>query len=162
MTADGIRDMLDRQQTIVPVGMQEAPLDAWLDLVMTHVIEPQLRRGLIFVRDYPASQAALARLRSANPPVAARFEVYLDGIEIANGFHELADADEQRQRFADENDRRKRTGLEPVPVDGRLLAALQSGLPNCAGVALGLDRLLMVASSAGSLDAVLVFPFEIA
>jgi lysyl-tRNA synthetase class 2 len=161
-TADGISAMLERQHNISPVGMRDAPLDAWLDLVMTHVIEPELRRGLVFVRDYPASQAALARLRSGNPTVAARFEAYLDGVEIANGFHELADADEQRRRFADENGRRRRLGLEPAPVDERLLAALQAGLPNCAGVALGLDRLLMLACDTGQVDTVMAFPFAIA
>jgi lysyl-tRNA synthetase class 2 len=159
-TADDIRTNLLRQQASVPVGMQDAPLDAWLDLLMTHVIEPRLGKGLVFIRDYPASQAALARLRSGNPQVAARFEAYLDGIEIANGFHELTDAHEQRQRFADENEYRRRQGLETVPPDERLLAALHSGLPDCAGVAVGFDRLLMVASGAACLDDVMAFPFE--
>jgi lysyl-tRNA synthetase class 2 len=158
---DEISAMLEQQQLISPVGMQDVTLDAWLDLLLTHVIEPRLGKGLVFIRDYPASQAALARLRHGDPPVAARFEVYLNEIEIANGFHELADAAEQQQRFAAECERRERLGLAAVPVDQRLLAALQAGLPDCAGVALGLDRLLMVVSGADRLDAVIAFPFDI-
>ena len=157
---DDIRARLRQLQVDVPIGMQDVPADAWLDLLMTHVIEPRLGDGLVFVRDYPVSMAALARLRSDNPPVAARFEAYLDGIEIANGFHELADAEEQARRFDDENRRRHAAGLGQLPVDQHLLAALRSGLPDCAGVALGLDRLLLVASHARDLDAVVAFPFE--
>jgi len=155
-------DTLAGRGIAVPAGMQDAPLDAWLDLCMTHVIEPRLGRGLLFVRDYPASQAALARLRSGNPPVAARFEVYLDGVELANGFHELADADEQRRRFRRDNELRQQLALETLPADERLLAALQAGLPDCAGVALGLDRLLAIASGVRSIDRVMAFPVEIA
>lgn len=160
VSAADIAAELQRNRIGLPVGLDDAPLDAWLDLVMTHVIEPHLGQGLVFVRDFPASQAALARLRSGNPPVAARFEAWLDGIEIANGYHELADADEQHQRFMNDNTQRRLTGLEPLPADERLLAALQSGLPDCAGVALGIDRLLMVAGGARCLDEVLAFPVE--
>jgi len=127
---------------------------------MTHVIEPRLGNGLMFVRDYPASQAALARLRPGSPPVAARFEVYLNGIELANGFHELADAREQRQRFEGELVRRRDSGDEAVRMDEHLLSALQAGLPNCAGVALGLDRLLMLASGSSCVQDVMAFPFD--
>ncbi len=141
------------------VGMQQADLQAWLDLVMTHLVEPRLGRGLVFVRDYPASQAALARIRPGNPALASRFEAYLDGIELANGFHELSDAAEQRKRFETENRQRVQAGLPAMPVDEYLLAALDSGLPDCAGVALGVDRLLMLAAGADSIGEVLAFPF---
>lgn len=144
------------------VGLESGGLDDWLDLVMSRVIQPRLGQGLVFVRDYPASQAALARLRSGNPPVAARFEVFLDGIELANGFHELADAHEQQQRFTADLERRAHNGQATVPMDRRLLAALEAGLPGCAGVALGIDRLLMIVAGAVQLDDVLAFPFACA
>ncbi len=135
--------------------------DPWLDLLLTHCIEPHLRdRGLVFVYDYPASQAALARVRPGDPPVAERFELYLDGIELANGFHELADAAEQRRRFAQDLVRRRGLALPEVPLDERLLGALEAGLPDCSGVALGVDRLLMALTGARSIDEVLAFPVE--
>jgi lysyl-tRNA synthetase class 2 len=152
--------LLQSGYNIDPVGMTAAGLDAWLDLTMTHIIEPRLGPGLVFVRDYPASQAALARLRPGTPPVAARFEVYLDGVELANGFHELADAGEQRRRLELESRQRELAGADPVRIDENFLAALEAGLPNCAGVALGLDRLLMLAAGADSLRDVIAFPFE--
>ena len=161
-SSEDVAAVLAGNQLDVPVGMDGLPLYAWLDLLMTALIEPRMGRGLLFVTDFPASQASLARLRADNPQVAARFEVWLDGIEIANGFHELADSAEQRQRFMRDNERRRRAGLEPVPMDEHLLAALQAGLPDCAGVAVGVDRLLMLASGAKSLDAVQSFPVEIA
>jgi lysyl-tRNA synthetase class 2 len=156
-----LRDLLLTRYDISCEALSSDDLDSWLDLVMTHVIEPRMGTGLIFVRDYPASQAALARLRPGNPTVAARFEVYLDGIELANGFHELADAVEQRARFEKERARRRNDGLADVCIDERLLSALQSGLPDCAGVALGVDRLVMIASGAESLHDVIAFPLDI-
>jgi lysyl-tRNA synthetase class 2 len=118
--------------------------DAWLDLMLVAVVEPALRAaGLVVVDRYPAAQAALARLDPADPRVAERFEVYLDGIELANGFHELADAAEQRRRFAEDRRRRAADGLPDAPPDEALLAALAAGLPDCCGVALGFDRLVM-------------------
>jgi lysyl-tRNA synthetase class 2 len=155
-----LANLLEEKHAVVPVGMQDASLDDWHDLVMTQVIEPRLGAGLVFVRDYPASQAALARIRRGNPPVASRFEAYLNGMELANGFHELSDADEQRSRFDAELAQRKQRRLPVVPADERLLAALSSGLPDCAGVALGVDRLLMLACGARCVSDVLAFPFE--
>jgi lysyl-tRNA synthetase class 2 len=135
--------------------------DAWLDLLMTHCIEPGFDAAAItVVTDYPASQAALARVRPGDPPVAERFEVYVGGMELANGFHELADAAEQRARFLADNARRRAGGLPEMPLDERLLAALAAGLPDCAGVALGLDRLLMLATGARDIAEVLAFPLE--
>ncbi len=162
--ADGreLSAVLQADYAITAVGLSEDDRDAWLDLFMTHVIEPRLGEGLVFIRDYPASQAALARLRSGNPPVASRFEVYLNGIELANGFHELSDATEQAQRFVREQAYRRAAGSEAVEIDDHLLAALQAGLPDCAGVALGVDRLLMCASGARHIQDVIAFPFEVA
>ena len=135
--------------------------DPWLDLLLSHCIEPELSdAGLVFVYDYPASQAALARITPGEPPLAARFELYLDGVELANGFHELADAGEQRQRFQLDLEKRRRAGGVLPPLDERLLAALQSGLPDCSGVALGIDRLLMQITGAEHIDQVLAFPLE--
>jgi lysyl-tRNA synthetase class 2 len=133
--------------------------DGWADLLLTHVLEPCLGRDhLSFLYDYPASQAALARIRQDETPVAERFELYLDGMELANGFHELADGGEQQRRFEADNVRRREQGKEPVPVDRHLLAALRSGLPDCSGVALGIDRLLMLITGAAHINQVLAFP----
>lgn len=132
--------------------------DGWLDLLLTHLVEPHLgRAGMTFLYDYPASQAALARVREESPPVAERFELYLGGVEIANGFHELTDAVEQRRRFLDDNRRRRESAMPEVPMDEALLAALASGLPDCAGVALGVDRLLMFLTGCDHIRQVLAF-----
>ncbi len=142
-------------------GSLQLDRDGWLDLLMTHCVEPRLPGDrLTFVYDYPASQAALARVRPGSPPVAERFELYFGAMELANGFHELVDAAEQRRRFEGELRERRRLGLGAVPVDERLLAALEAGLPPCAGVALGLDRLLMCLVGADHIDQVLAFPLE--
>jgi lysyl-tRNA synthetase class 2 len=132
--------------------------DACLDLIMSTLVGPQLgRERLTFIYDYPASQAALARIRG---PVASRFEAYLDGIELANGFHELANPREQRARFMEDLRERERRGLPTVPMDENFLAALEHGLPECSGVALGFDRLVMCAVNAKHIDEVLAFPFD--
>ncbi|NJN46886.1 MAG: EF-P lysine aminoacylase GenX [Candidatus Competibacteraceae bacterium] len=146
-----------------PPQLPQDDPDPWLHLLLSHCIEPQLGRDrLTFVYDYPASQAALARIRPGNPPVAERFELYLNGVELANGFHELNDAAEQRRRFEADNARRRGDGLAPMPIDEQLLAALADGLPDCAGVALGFDRLLMLAAGKSSLQEIVAFPFETA
>jgi len=147
-----------KQHGIEVIGLDETHKDPWLDLLLTHVVEPALPPdGPVFIYDYPASQAALARIRQSEPPVAERFELYLGGMELANGFHELTDAQEQRQRFAADLTARKASGLPGVPVDERFLAALQAGLPPCAGVALGIDRLVMLAAGVKSISEVLTF-----
>ncbi|HET7673979.1 MAG TPA: EF-P lysine aminoacylase EpmA [Gammaproteobacteria bacterium] len=138
-------------------------VDGWLDLIGAELVYPRLGRGgLCFVYDYPPSQAALARVRQAAPPVAERFEVFVDGVELANGYHELTDAAEQRRRFEADIVRRRELGLPQPPVDERLLAALEAGIPDCAGVALGFDRLTMLAVGAQSIDEVIAFPHSIA
>jgi elongation factor P--(R)-beta-lysine ligase len=148
-----------RRHGLSAPALEKAERDAWLDLLLTHVVEPRLGRGCpSFLYDYPASQAALARVRPGKPPLAERFELYVEGIELANGFHELGDTHEQRRRFQADNARRSALGLPPMPTDEHLLAALAAGLPPCAGVALGLDRLVLVAGGYSSLDEVLAFP----
>jgi lysyl-tRNA synthetase class 2 len=139
----------------------ELDRDGWLDLLMSQCLEPGLGRGgMTFVRDYPPSQAALARLRSGDPTVAERFELYIDGLELANGFDELTDADEQRARFQADQRARLAAGQFVPPMDEAFLAALEAGMPASAGVALGLDRLLMCALGVDRIDAVLAFPVE--
>jgi len=140
-------------------GLAGADRDSWLQLLASHLIEPRLGDPRpTFVFDYPASQAALARIRGGDPPVAERFEVFVAGVELANGFHELTDAREQRQRFENDLAQRRARGREAVPIDERLLAALHSGMPDCAGVALGVDRLAMLEAGVGSLAEVVAFP----
>ena len=135
--------------------------DAWLDLLLSHCIEPHLGvDGICFLYDYPASQAALSRVRPGEPPVAERFELYMSGVELANGFHELTDAEEQCRRFQQDNRRRLSQGLPEVPMDEHLIAALAAGMPRCAGVALGIDRLLMVLQEIPHIQAAMAFPEE--
>jgi len=124
----------------------ESNKDTLLQCLFCFVIEPQI--GLvkpIAVYNFPASQAALAQLEHADKRVARRFEFYYQGIELANGFHELQDANEQLERFKQDNKERLKEGLTEQPIDYRLIEALAHGLPNCAGVALGIDRLIMLA-----------------
>jgi lysyl-tRNA synthetase class 2 len=137
--------------------------DAKLDLLMGFVVGPRLgRERPCFVHDYPASQAALARLKPGLPAVAARFEFYLDGIELANGFHELGNGAEQRARF--ERDLAVRAARNQVrpPLDERFLQALDSGIPDCAGVALGFDRLVAIAIGAAGLADTMAFTADTA
>jgi len=160
-------DEAELRRTCARLGVPPVPglegRDAWLDLLLTHVVEPQLGRGrLCFLYEYPASQAALARLRTdaCGDTVAARFELYCEGVELANGYHELADADEQARRFAADRAVRARDGLPDIPADENLIDALRYGLPDCAGVALGVDRLVMLATGAGSIPDVIAFALD--
>lgn len=139
----------------------EAERDALLDLLMAARIGPSLGRGgLTFVHGYPASQAALARLSPSDPRTALRFELYGGGLELANGFHELTSAAEQRRRFEHDLEQRRRRGLAEPALDERLLAALERGVPDCAGVAVGFDRVMMLATGATHIDEVLAFPTQ--
>lgn len=134
--------------------------DDWLDLLLTHLIQPSLPCDqLLLLYDYPASQCALAKIRVGDVPVAERFEVYLGRHELANGYHELTDANEQRARFEADNARRIARGDNAIPLDENLLAALDAGLPECAGVALGIERLLMCMSDTDDIRDVLAFGF---
>ncbi|MGH8052431.1 MAG: EF-P lysine aminoacylase EpmA [Stenotrophomonas sp.] len=142
---------------IQPEGLTR---DDWLDLLMTHRIQSQFSPDCITViHDWPATQAALARIRPGEPPVAERFELYLGAVELANGYHELTDADEQRQRFERDLAVRATRGSELPPLDEALLAALPA-MPACAGVAVGVDRLLMALAGTPRIAEVLAFDFR--
>ncbi|TYC57922.1 EF-P lysine aminoacylase GenX [Marinobacter sp. BW6] len=136
--------------------------DGCLDLLMSFAVEPNL--GLdrpVFITGYPASQASLARIsRSDGYEAAHRFELYIDGLELCNGYWELTDPKEQRLRFEADNELRRRSGKPEMAVDEAFLNALDQGLPGCAGVALGLDRLLMLKLGVQDIGEVLAFPFE--
>lgn len=151
----------DQQLNLSEAALRNLTVTDWLQLLMSHVIEPKLTGDSPWIiYNFPAPQAALAKILPHNPPVAARFEVYIDGIELANGYYELQDATEQKQRFIADNHVRKQNGQQEIAADNRLLVALEKGLPDCAGVALGLDRLLMLKQNLKSIKEVLAFPIE--
>lgn len=136
--------------------------DTCLQLLLAHFIEPQLGfTAPVFIYDFPSTQAALSKIRyHADPPVAERFEVYIQGWEIANGFHELTNPREQLKRFqADQVERQKR-GLNIPEIDQRFIQALEQGIPSCAGVALGLDRLLMIKTQSQQISDVISFSWD--
>lgn len=137
--------------------------DGCLDLLMSFAVEPHLgRERPVFVTAYPASQASLARVSedARGHRVAHRFELYVQGLELCNGYWELTDPVEQRRRFEADNRLRRAAGKPDMALDEAFLAALAAGLPDCAGVALGLDRLLMLRLGCGDIREVLAFPFD--
>jgi elongation factor P--(R)-beta-lysine ligase len=144
-----------------PASLSSADRDGWLDLLLVERVQPHLgiERPTI-VYDYPASQSALAQVRVGPPPVAERFELYASGIELANGYHELTDADELRRRIAQANELRRQDDKSALPEENRLLAAMDAGLPESTGVALGFDRVVMLAAGAKSLAEVMAFPID--
>ncbi|PIE25007.1 MAG: elongation factor P lysine(34) lysyltransferase [Neptuniibacter caesariensis] len=146
----------------IEIQLDDQDPDTWLNLLMSHVIEPQLkRRGAVFVTEYPASQAALAQIRENENGilVATRFELFVEGIELANGYYELTDPVEQKRRLEADQAQRAAMGLPQRPLDFRLVDALAAGMPDCAGVALGFDRLLLMQTNKSSLAEVLPFDF---
>jgi lysyl-tRNA synthetase class 2 len=145
----------------VDAPFEDDDRDTWLNLLMSHVLEPRLQ-GAVFIHSYPASMAALAQVREDEQgrPVAARFELFVNGIELANGYHELTDAAEQTRRLQADQQQRAALGLPQRPLEQRLVQALEAGLPDCAGVALGVDRLVMLALGAEGLDQVVSFMHE--
>jgi lysyl-tRNA synthetase class 2 len=150
------------EQWLEPEQLAGLGRDGCLDLVMSFQVEPTLGQGRpAFITHYPASQAALARISTEDGyPVAHRFELYYQGLELCNGYWELTDAREQRQRFMADNEQRKRAGKPEMALDEAFLAAVGAGLPECSGVALGLDRLLMLKLGASDISDVLAFPIE--
>ncbi|PFG55072.1 lysyl-tRNA synthetase class 2 [Vibrio sp. ES.051] len=145
------------------IAEQEEDRDTLLQLLFSVGVEKKIGQDApAFVYDFPASQAALAKINLHDHRVADRFEVYFKGIELANGFHELDNPNEQLARFEQDNAKRVGMGLKPQPIDYHLIAALKAGLPNCAGVALGIDRLIMLALGCDHIDQVTAFPFPIA
>jgi len=164
-------DPLEAEDAVLREGAASLGLDAraanaagrdeLLDLIMGARVGPALgAAALTFVHRYPASQAALARLDPQDARLALRFELYHRGVELANGYHELVNAAEQRMRFDADLQSRRARGLPAAALDQHLLAALESGMPDCAGVALGFDRVLMLAQGATQIDEVLAFPTE--
>jgi elongation factor P--(R)-beta-lysine ligase len=144
-----------------PQNLPPQDRDAWLDWLLVDRVQPQLGVGQpLLLYDYPASQAALARIRPGDPPVAERFELYVSGVELANGYHELLEAGELRRRSAAVNAQRISDGKPPLPESNRLLAAMEAGLPPAVGVALGFDRLVMLAAGAKDIAEVIAFPFD--
>ena len=145
----------------INIEIKQANKNTWLDLLFSHLIEPHIKEP-IFIYDYPVSQSALAATGKNNDgiEIARRFELVIGGMEIANGYFELTDVEEQRRRFSNDQKIRQEQQKATNPVDENLLAAMTHGLPSCAGVALGLDRLLMLISSARSIDEVLTFPLD--
>ncbi|HMM56205.1 MAG TPA: EF-P lysine aminoacylase EpmA [Rudaea sp.] len=170
------RDLFRDSLGIDPVSSSEAELhaalgdvrvdassmsrDDWLDLLLTHRIQPGFSdNSITVVYDYPVTQCALAKIRPGDPPVAERFELYVGTQELANGYHELTDAAEQRARFVRDNARRRERGQPELPIDENFLAALETGIPDCAGVALGVERLLMAMTGSDDIRGVLAFGF---
>ena len=144
-----------------PEGMAREDRDGWLDWLLTERVQGHL--GIerpVLLYDFPASQAALARIRPGEPPLAERFELYVSGWELANGYHELLDAAELRRRNARANELRRGDGKTALPEESRLLAAMEHGLPPAVGCALGFDRLVMLAAGAKSIDEVIAFPWD--
>ncbi len=146
------------------INAGQLDLDGWLDLLLTHLIQPRMNtESITVITDFLPQQAALARVREVpgdGITVAERFEIYLGQAELANGYQELTDPEEQRQRFELDRRLRQLRGEDIAPVDQRLLAALNAGLPECSGVAVGVDRLLMALLDAGHIDMVLAFPWD--
>jgi elongation factor P--(R)-beta-lysine ligase len=158
LSADELRQFAQRHINIKATDLSATD---YLQLLMNQCIEPALPVRC-FVYDYPVAQAALARIETdaSGQAVARRFELYVNGMELANGFFELTDAAEQRARFEADLRERARLGLPLYPIDENLLAALAAGIPDCAGVAVGIDRLLMAAENISDIREVLVFPTD--
>ncbi|EIL75174.1 lysyl-tRNA synthetase [Escherichia coli CUMT8] len=143
------------------VADTEEDRDTLLQLLFTFGVEPNIgKEKPTFVYHFPASQASLAQISTEDHRVAERFEVYYKGIELANGFHELTDAREQQQRFEQDNRKRAARGLPQHPIDQNLIEALKVGMPDCSGVALGVDRLVMLALGAETLAEVIAFSVD--
>lgn len=168
---DDFRRAADRLGVVYPESFLStetpATVDDWIDLIFADKVQPELGRGrAVILSDYPASQSQLARTRTVcdeknqRYEVAERFELFADGIELANGYHELTDAPLLRRRFAATAEERRKRGLRPLPLDSRLLAAMEAGLPRSAGCALGLERTLMVRLGLERIDEVIPFPIE--
>lgn len=150
-----LKEIIEKYQIPTYASLYEEGKDSLLNLLLASLIEPLLGKDVLTViKDYPSSQAALAK---AKGPVASRFEVYYQGVELANGYDELADPKEQRLRFEEANEERIQFGKLPLPIDEAFLSALEKGLPSCCGVAVGFDRLMMLRHKAAALKEVIPF-----
>ena len=156
-----LENVAKKNGVIFPATMSS--IDEWLDLLMGELVAPHFKTDrLTFISDFPVSQASLANIKQGDWPYAERFEAYYGVLELANGFHELTDADEQERRFkTDQKIRQEKNSIE-VPYDEHLINALNAGLPDCAGVALGIDRLLMLLFGSESIEEVIAFSVETA
>ena len=158
---DELREAARQCPSPPPEGLAVDDRDGWLDWLLTEQV--QARLGVerpVLLHDFPASQAALARVRPGEPPLAERFELYVAGWELANGYHELLDPDELRCRNTRANELRRQDGKPALPEQSRLLAAMERGLPPAVGFALGFDRLVMLAAGARTIDEVIAFPWD--
>lgn len=164
LTVAELKELAAKRNVTVPDGMSTNDCDPWLNLLLAELVEPNLgREAPQFVYDYPASQAALATVRANTdclPAVAERFELYDRGIEICNGYHELTDPDELSRREGEERRRSERATIESFPEPLLLKEAMRHGLPDCSGVALGLDRLIMLTLGCEQISDVLAFPID--
>ncbi|MFT4888100.1 MAG: lysyl-tRNA synthetase class 2 [Pseudohongiellaceae bacterium] len=160
ISTDDLELLAKREISLVAQGLSRTD---YLQLILSQIIEPNMR-GNWFLYDYPEDQAALAQVTTDNAgvKVAQRFELFCSGMEIANGYYELTDPVEQRRRFESDLDKRQKTNRALVPIDENLIAALESGLPDCAGVALGVDRLLMIATGTKFISEVISFTTDLA
>ena len=160
LSAD-LSELVEKAEKHQLIGAENESRDTLLQFLFSTVVEPQIgQEAPVVVYHFPASQAALAQISSEDLRVAERFEFYYKGLELANGFHELSDAREQLRRFQQDNLQREKMGLPVRAIDIRLLAALQAGIPNCSGVALGVDRLLMIAMGTESIKDVISFAID--
>jgi len=160
-TKTELLSIIDNSNKLSDWLVDENDIDILLQFIFTEIIEPTI--GLTapcFVYNFPSTQASLAKICSDDPKVAQRFECYFQGIELVNGFNELTDAEQQLMRFKEDNIKRTQHGKTERPIDYRLIEALESGLPDCAGVALGIDRLVMLAVNANEIQQVITFPIE--
>jgi lysyl-tRNA synthetase class 2 len=158
---NSLRQTARQREIFVPEDNRKLDRDEWLDVLLVELVQPHLGRECpVILYDFPASQAALAKVRDGEPPLAERFELFVNGIELANGYHELLDADELRNRNRKHNFARAADDKPRLPEESQLLSAMDAGLPQCSGVALGFDRLVMVAAGATNIDDVLAFPVE--
>ena len=160
LSAD-LAELVEKAKKHQLMGAENENRDTLLQFLFSAVVEPQIgQEAPVVVYHFPASQAALAQISSEDLRVAERFEFYYKGLELANGFHELSDAREQLRRFQQDNLQREKMGLPVRAIDTRLLSALQAGIPNCSGVALGVDRLLMIAMGAEHIKEVISFAID--
>ena len=160
LSAD-LSELVEKAKKHQLMGAENESRDTLLQFLFSAVVEPQIgQEAPVVVYHFPASQAALAQISSEDLRVAERFEFYYKGLELANGFHELSDAREQLRRFQQDNLQREKMGLPVRAIDTRLLSALQAGIPNCSGVALGVDRLLMIAMGAEHIKEVISFAID--
>ena len=160
LSAD-LSELVEKAKKYQLMGAENESRDTLLQFLFSAVVEPQIgQEAPVVVYHFPASQAALAQISSEDLRVAERFEFYYKGLELANGFHELSDAREQLRRFQQDNLQREKMGLPVRTIDTRLLSALQAGIPNCSGVALGVDRLLMIAMGAEHIKEVISFAID--